>query len=199
VGLQRLVHLLEEATGEGGVMCEYPGKLSLSRLASSFLLAFFLSLVAVPLASEEVQKEATISVIELQRLKAISERLQAISVEQRLQLGTSRKQIANLLNELAGLKSELSALRKELSELKDESRALRQSAETSADLSISLQAEVTRLASLASSLEDSFKKYRAAAEAEIARLERKSKILGWVATGASALAIGGWAALAACW
>ncbi len=160
-----------------------------SRLALALCCSAWLLAAGVSWASEEVLPEATIFASELWRLKAISERLQAISVEQNLQLGNSRKKIDSLLSELADL-------RKELSELKDESIALRLSAETSAARSISLEAEVTRLDSLASSLEASFKSYRTAAEAEIARLERKSKILGWVATSAAVLALSGWGAWA---
>jgi predicted nucleic acid-binding Zn-ribbon protein len=134
--------------------------------------------------------QATISESELSRLKAISERLQAISAEQNLQLVNSRKKIDSLLSELAGLSIELSALR-------DESSALRQSAETSADHSTALQAEVTRLNSLASSLEASFKQYKDEVEREIARLEKSLRFHKFLKKAAFVLALGGWGAWAA--
>ena len=157
----------------------------------------------------------TISAAELDRLLTISTRLAALNATLKTELDDSRKnsdglafslesltseaerqktELATLKSALGTLSAELATLRTELELSRTRSNELALIAANSETDLIGLKTALTEAESSLRNLTASFSDYEAAAEAEIARLERGSAFwerFGWAALLA---AIGGWTA-----
>ena len=134
------------------------------------------------LSYSEEAPSLTVYESELARLKVISARLQAISVQLDLKLSESEKSLQALSNELETLRIELQGLKNQL--------------ETSSQESVQLAEMLAKSEALLARLTASFKEYKDAAETKIKRLDRKVKaltVIKWVlAFGAAS----GWTAWA---
>jgi chromosome segregation ATPase len=119
---------------------------------------------------------------ELSRLKVISARLQAISVQLDLKLSESEKSLQALSNELETLRIELQGLKNQL--------------ETSSQGSAQLGETLAKSEALLARLTASFQEYKDAAETKIKRLDRKVKALTVIASILVVGAASGWTAWA---
>ena len=139
-----------------------------------FLLFCVFGLSLPFLSYSQEAPSSTIYESELVKLKVISTRLQAISIQLDLKLNESEESLQALTYELESLKIELAGIRNKLTESSQESDRL---AEMLAKSEVLLE-----------KLTASFKEYKNAAETKIKRLDRKVKALtvlaGILAAGA---------------
>ena len=119
---------------------------------------------------------------ELSRLKVISARLQAISVQLDLKLSESAASLQAPSSELEKLRIELQGLKNQLA--------------TSLHGSEALEVTLAKSEALLAKLTESFKEYKDAAEAKIKRLDRKVKALTMIAGILVVGAASGWTAWA---
>lgn len=139
-----------------------------SKQFTALLLAF--SLVGPSFPALSYSEEAPILTAyesELNRLRTIFARLQAISIQLDLRLSESEKSLQALKAELESLRVALSDIKSKLTTSLTASEAL---AETLAKSEASL-----------SKVTESFKEYKDVTETKIKRLERWNKALTWIA------------------
>ena len=127
----------------------------------SLLCLFGLSLPFLSYSQEA--PSSTIYESELVKLKVISTRLQAISIQLDLKLNESEESLQALTYELESLKIELAGIRNKLTESLRESDRL-------GEMLAKSEASLERLTV-------SFREYKNAAETKIKRLDRKGKAL----------------------
>lgn len=149
-----------KASRKGALMC---GRKFIALLLS--LSLFGPSFPALSYSEEAPSLTAYES--ELNRLKVISARLQAISLALDLKLSESEASLQALSNELETLRIELQGLKSQL--------------ETSLQGSEALAETLEKSEALLAKLTESFKEYKGAAETKIKRLERWNKALTWIA------------------
>jgi septal ring factor EnvC (AmiA/AmiB activator) len=162
------------------------------------LCAAFLSAFSPPAFSLDTAQDATakVSASELSRLVEISTKLATLNETLRNELEGSKRNSGELARTLESSKAELDALKKELESLRTTSIELAHSAENSVTELTELRKALSKAESSLTNLEASFESYRSAAEAKIARLERKARFekVGLIVLGS--LALGGWSAFA---
>jgi chromosome segregation ATPase len=151
---------------------------------AALLFALALSLAAPLLAQEPPSSQGgptgpsfTIYESELARCRAISKRLGEISGELRLRLADSEATLTQLEAELATSKEALNEVRARL--------------DASETHSAALEAELTKAESSLSSLTESFKAYRAEAEAAVAKAHREAKVWRIIGIAGAVLGVAG--------